>query len=293
MPDALFLGIDGGGTRTRARLRDASGGLLGEGLAGAGNARTRRGREEIMNAARQALAAAGLDDTDFARTHAGFGLAGTQQDVDRQRVLDAPHPFASLSVDTDAYAAWLGAFGGGDGAVLILGTGSCGFLVRDGERRYVGGWGFYVGDDGSGAALGRFAIRRAVLALDGMAETTPFAERILSDFSFEGQRATVWAGDAEPGDYAAYAALAFEFADEGDVMAIAAVENCAAGAGLHIRRLAALGAERIAMIGGLYQSLLAWLPADERSLLVEPEADGTEGALLMARRAFQGIETGR
>jgi glucosamine kinase len=56
-------------------------------------------------------------------------------------------------VDTDAYVAWYGAFEGGDGAILILGTGSCGLAVCGGQRLTIGGWGADIGDDGRLAAL--------------------------------------------------------------------------------------------------------------------------------------------
>ncbi|MHA1157736.1 MAG: BadF/BadG/BcrA/BcrD ATPase family protein [Alphaproteobacteria bacterium] len=293
MEDQLFLGIDGGGTKCRARLQDEAGHVLGEGEAGPANARLADGFEETLKATGQALAAAGLDDTVLAHTHAGFGLAGTGQDYDRLRVLDTPHPFASLAVDTDAYAAWLGAFGGEDGAILILGTGSCGLCVNKGQRMNVGGWGFEIADEGSGAALGRLTVRHAVWALEGMAPMTPFISDILTDFEGEAQNATLWAAAAEPGDFAAYAQRAFDFAENGDEVAIRIVEQNAAGALMMINRLQELGADKIAMIGGLFPRILPWLPDQARAVLCWPAADAADGAILMARRALEGIGTGR
>ena len=84
----------------------------------------------------------------------GSGSASESAPSFRERVLE-----------TDAYAAWLGAFRGSAGAILILGTGSCGFTVVDGKPTYVGGWGFEVSDEGSGAAIGREALRRALWVL--------------------------------------------------------------------------------------------------------------------------------
>ena len=110
MTDPLFIGVDGGATRTRARLRDARGNMLGEGSAGASNARLKEPAfAEVLKACREAAAEAGLDEADLGRVHAGLGLAGTQQAWDRDFILAQPHPFASVVVDTDAYAAYLGA----------------------------------------------------------------------------------------------------------------------------------------------------------------------------------------
>ncbi len=294
MAEGLFIGVDGGGSHSRARLRDGSGRLLGEGEAGAGNARLREAAfEEVMKACRHAVAAAGLAESDLGRIHAGFGLAGTQQDADWQSVLDWPHPFASLTVDTDAYASWLGAFGGRDGAILILGTGSAGTAVVKGKRLNVGGWGADIADEGSGMMIGRTAIRRSLWALEGMAPLTPLAEDVLSEFDRDPQDAVIWAGNATPGDYARFAPRVFAYAEERDPLAVSILIEAAADASRMINRLLDLGAPKIAMIGGVFPRLLPWLPPVLAPFLVEPEADATDGAILMAERALKGIGTNR
>ena len=294
MAGRLFIGVDGGGSRTRARLRDEAGALLGEGEGGPGNARLGdAGRNEVMSACRAAARAAGLAEDNLARVHAGFGLAGTQQDVDRQAALDRPHPFASLTVDTDAYVAWLGAFGGRDGAILILGTGSCGLAVIDGRRLNVGGWGADVSDEGSGMAIGRLAIRRALWALEGMAPLTALAEEVLAAFDRSPPNAVIWTAEATPGDFAAFAPKVFDHAEAGDALAAGILVDAAKDAAMLIERLISLGAPRIAMIGSVFPRLLRWLPEGVRPFLVEPEGDAVDGAILMAKRALDGVGTGR
>ena len=71
---------------------------------------------------------------------------------------------ASVTADNDAYAACVGAFSGGVGGIVIAGTGSIGLAVVGGERHMVGGWGFQLGDHGSGAWVGHHAVRRFQLA---------------------------------------------------------------------------------------------------------------------------------
>ena len=290
----LFIGVDGGGSRCRTRLTDASGTLLGEGLAGAANARLRVAAfSEVMAACRQAIEAAGLGEADIGRIHAGLGLAGTQQDEDLEMVNAWPHPFASLVVDTDAYAAWLGAFGGRDGAILILGTGAAGLAVVNGQRTNVGGWGADVADDGSGMAIGRAALRRSLWALDGMAPMTPLAEDILSVFARDPQKMVIWAGTATPGDFGSFAPRVFTHADARDPMAVAILLEAAGDAARIVNRLLDLGAPAVAMTGGIFPHLVPWLPPVLLPFLVEPEADAVDGAILMAKRALQGIGTGR
>jgi len=286
MARRLFLGVDGGGTHTRARVRDEGGALLGEGSAGPGNARLGNSAyAEVMHACREALTAAGIGERDYGRVHAGFGLAGTQQEADRSAVLTRPHPFATLAVDTDAYAAFLGAFEGNEGAILILGTGSCGLVEIAARRTTVGGWGAELADDASGFAIGRAAIRRAMLALDGLAPSTPLTDEILAMFERSPDKAVAWATAAVPGDYAKFAPMVFVAAERSDPVALAIVEQAAHDATLYIDRLRDLGARAIAMIGGVFPRLLPRLPDRVRAFLVQPKADAMDGAILLAKRA--------
>lgn len=294
MAGLIFLGVDGGGTHTRARIRNDAGALLGEGHAGPGNARLGDGAyREIMSACRQAIAAAGLDEAAVGSLHAGFGLAGTQQDPDRQFILDRDWPFASLIVDTDAYTSYLGAFAGADGAILILGTGSGGLASVGGSRLNVGGWGADIADEGSGMAIGRLAIRKSLWAHEGMAPLTPLAKRIMAEFDDSPPNAVLWAGNAIPGDYARFAPWVFEAAEAGDILAVDVIRAAASDAAMLIRRLLELGAPQVAMIGSVFPPLLKWLPGDITPKLIRPAADALDGAILMARRGLDGIGTGR
>src|SRR5215475_12059054 len=92
---ALFLGVDGGATRSRARIRDGEGRLLGEGEAGPANTRLGLAQtlREVLAAARAAATAAGLSVQDFARFHAGLGLAGATGPEEVALVLAQPLPF--------------------------------------------------------------------------------------------------------------------------------------------------------------------------------------------------------
>jgi len=285
----LFLGVDGGGTRTRARLRDASGGLLGEGEAGPGNARLGVAAfAEVLTASRRAVMAAGLSDSDLGLTHAGLGLAGTAQAADRAFVLARAHPFATMSVDTDAYTAWLGAHRGNDGAILILGTGSCGLAIVRKKRFNVGGWGADISDEGSGMAIGRDAVRRSVWALEGMAPVTPLAESILGAFDRNPEAIVEWAAAAQPCDFARFAPLVLSMAKAGDLLACQVLDSAVRDIARMIRRLDELGAPAIALVGGLAAPISPFLPTEVRTKLVGPAADAMDGAILMARATAEG-----
>lgn len=294
MAGRIFLGVDGGGSKTKARIRDDNGRLLGEASAGPGNARLGDAAwNEILAACRNAASAAGLGEADLAAIHAGFGLAGTQQDEDLATIVGRPHPFASLVADTDAYAALLGAFGGNDGAILILGTGAAGLALIGGKRINVGGWGADIADDGSGMAIGRLAIRKSLWALEGMAPLTPLARDISTTFDYTPPKAVMWAGTATPGDFASFAPRVFAHAEAGDELAVGILHQAAADATMLIRRLIELGAPKIAMIGSIFPPLYKWLPDDVKPRLTEPAHDALDGAILMAKRSLDGIGTDR
>jgi glucosamine kinase len=285
----LFLGVDGGGTRCGARLVDEAGRVLGEGGAGAANARLGEAAfTEIMRAANAAMAAAGLGETDCGRVHAGWALAGLQQETARDFIVNHAHPFASLAIDTDAYGAWLGAFGGKDGAILILGTGVAGLAVIGGKRTPVGGWGAEIGDEGSGMAIGRMAVRKALWALEGMAPMTPLMSEVLDFFGRSGEAATTWSDTATPGDYARFAPAVLAHAERRDTMAIGILKDAAGDIERVVSRLLDIGAPSIAMIGGLFPKMLPWLAPPLRPLIIEPAGDAMDGAILMARQAAGG-----
>ncbi|HEX9903869.1 MAG TPA: BadF/BadG/BcrA/BcrD ATPase family protein [Propylenella sp.] len=287
MTGTLFVGVDGGGTRCRARVRDAAGRLLGEGAGGPANVRLEPGivMGSVLAAVGEASRAAGLSQADLCRAHAGFGLAGANLKEACRRLLAEPNPFASVVIETDAYAAWLGAYAGSDGAILILGTGSCGLAVVGGIQFYVGGWGAEVSDEASGQMLGREAIRRSLWAYDGRAAMTPLAEAILAGFGNSAEAIVAFATTAKPADFGRFVPRVFEFCGKRDPLALALVGEAAADAARIMTRLLDVGAPSICLLGGVAARLAEWLPPPLCARLAEPRGDAMDGAILMARMA--------
>jgi len=292
MDKALYLGIDGGGSTCRARLADAAGRILGEGRAGAAN--TLLGVEnaflQIEAAAGEALRAAGLPAETMPRLHAGLGLAGLSLARERDAVRSHAHPFAAAVVESDTHIACLGAFAGGDGAILIVGTGSCGCAIIDGRETTVGGWGFAVGDQGSGAAMGRAVVRRAILAHDKVIPATELTRAVMASFDDSPESAVLWAQTATPKDYAAYAPQVIYAAQAGDAIAQAIVQQAARDLSRFIRALIDQGAPQVALFGGLAAPIAPWLPDTLRGFLAKPIGDALDGALHLARRHHTAVE---
>jgi glucosamine kinase len=286
MAEHLFLGVDGGGTTTRARLTDAAGTVLGEGRAGTSNLNMgiASAAESIIAATREALGNAGLDDVRMGDIVAGFGLAGANVQSLANALNAHPFPFARVTLASDAVTACLGAHDGEDGAILILGTGSQGLVLVDGEARTVGGWGFELSDEGSGAVLGRAAIRASILSYDGIIQPSGLTAAILARFENDPSIAAVWGKTATPGDYGAFAPVVFAHFDKDDPVAADLLKESSIAVGRLLDRLIALGATRISLMGGLADAYRPLLDARFATFLVPRKRDALDGALALAHR---------
>lgn len=179
-PAVYLLGVDGGGTKTRAVLTDGDCNTIGEGLAGPSNplrVGVAEAAKAVREAAEQACEAAGVRRVEVSA--AEVGLAGVKRADLRARMKEAVSGlgFGAVEVVTDADIALHGATGGGPGLVIIAGTGSicCGMNPR-GRRLCAGGWGPIAGDEGSGSWIARRGLQAAAKATDGRGPRTPLAE---------------------------------------------------------------------------------------------------------------------
>lgn len=294
MTPSLFIGVDGGATHCRARIRDADGVCLGEGSAGPANVwlDLPGATANILAACRAAAGAAGLGREELGRLHAGFGLAGLVSAEVKRAFRAQPLPFASVVADNDAYAACLGAHGGKDGAILIVGTGSCGLAVVDGVRTNVGGWGQVISDHASGGRLGRAALRQALWAPEGVGTMTALCDALLTPHGHDASRTAEWAKTATPADFAALVPLIFEHAHRLDPVAMQLVRKTAADAECMIERLLAAGAPRVSLVGGMAEALAPWLSAPLRERLSLPQGDAVDGAIFMAQQAVADARAG-
>ncbi len=281
----MFLGIDGGGSGCRARLVDARGRPLGEGVAGAANLTlgVEIAAAAIRAAADLAFRAAGVPLARQAEVPAGMGLAAANVPSLAEAFARLALPFHSVVLASDAVTACLGAHGGRDGAILILGTGSQGIAMVGGVATAIGGWGFAVSDDASGAALGRGAVRAAVAAVDGLVARTGLTAAMMTSFGDDPAGATDWARTATPRDYAAFAPLVLDHAADGDEVAVALLRQTAREVDVLLGRLVALGASRVALMGGLARPYAPWLSPTFQPHLVAPEGDALDGAIRLAR----------
>jgi N-acetylglucosamine kinase len=174
------LGFDGGGTKTECVLLDARGAVIGEGRGGPANP-LRSGYDgaftSLHEAAAGAMAAARIRPGDVTNVCAGIAGAGRRSVVRRVMVfLTEEFPAALTQVATDYEVALESAAGSGLGVVLIAGTGSVAFgRNAAGETARAGGYGPWIGDEGSAFDIGRRAVSAVARSRDTDAPVTMLA----------------------------------------------------------------------------------------------------------------------
>jgi glucosamine kinase len=276
-----YLAADCGGTHCRVRIYASNHNLLAEGKAGPANASL--GLEvmlsSIIEASERALHEISVPNDDLSSLSAGLAVAGLVNDNLRNGFETIPHPFKSLRAETDAFVARLGAFGLDDGALLITGTGSCGFGVVNNQSFYVGGWGFAISDQGSGARLGSLAIRRAVQAFDQIRPSSPLCNEILNSLGGDAASAHHWAIAAKPSDYAHFSKLVFDHAEQRDPVAVKLLTVIAEEIDELISTMLKKGITKLCHMGGISVPIKPYLSPASLRHIVKPKGDTFDGAI--------------
>lgn len=276
------IGIDGGGTNCRfATLHH---GHRVEVTGGSANVSSdpAAARDTLRDGLIDLARAANLNLSDITHFPTFIGLAGM---VDQSIAIDLARdlPLANVQIEDDRRTAMVGALGASDGCVICIGTGS--FLGRRvaGVDRLIGGWGLTLGDNASGAFLGRQLLRRVLEAHDGTQKPSPLTQDILAQFSTPAAIVT-FAGQARPSDFAQFAPRIMAGARADDPTATALVRE---GAQYIERALGHLGwqsGQRICPLGGLAPHYAPFLSPDIAAHLSVPDGTALDGALMLAAR---------
>jgi glucosamine kinase len=240
----IVIGIDGGGSKTRAMVADEQGQQIAD-VEGPASA-VRPGQAEasadvIAAVARDALAA--CDMTHVVPRVVCVGVAGVGREAERQalwQALMSRELGDDVVVHADATIALDDAFGDGAGILLVSGTGSIAYgRSPAGSTARCGGWGPVCGDEGSGAWIGRRALSIVTAATDGREPETALAGAVLTAAQVnEIQELIPWAARATPAALAALAPAVLKTADAGDLRANALVSMAVEELVLHVRTLA-------------------------------------------------------
>lgn len=260
----LFIGIDGGGTKCRASIMTADLQVLGTGVGGPANPfhGVQQAKDSIRTAAELALIDAGLPSSAMGELIAGAGLAGVNVPSLYEVMSAWEHPFKEMHLTTDLHIACLGAHNRDEGAVMICGTGSCGYSFVGDQSLFLGGHGFPIGDQGSGAWMGLEAIKAILLASDDLGPKTSLSETIGEFLQASGVMIVDRLFGAKQGDYAKFAIFVVDAADAGDAVATKIVKEGAAYMSGVARKLWATNPGRMSIIGGLAPRLIPWMDKD-------------------------------
>lgn len=282
--DILYvIGVDGGGTSTRARIWSRSGAVLGEGKAGAsglmqGSVQAWRHIGQAIEQASTGTSWASASKPAPHNCALGLGLAGANNPQWHAECMAADPGYARLVLESDAVTALLGAHQGAPGALVILGTGAIGLgLGADGQRTTVGGWGFPSGDEGSGADLGLRAANLTQRAVDGRHALTPLTRAVLHAVGGSRTALLAWCGAARQFEYATLAPLVFEH-ETNDPAAAALVDMALHSMVALARALDPAHTLPLTVAGSIGQRLAPRLPTQVRSQLVTARGDAMDGA---------------
>lgn len=282
----LFLGIDGGGTKCKARLEDFDGKLLAEAITGPANAaRDLNGSiNSILEASKQCLVNAGLPEDRLADIHAGIGLAGISLPSVKSEFEKVTLPFVKYAVTTDLHIACLGAHAGKDGVIVIVGTGSSGIAIKEQQQRIMGGHGFLVGDKGSGAWIGKMAVSHCLETLDGIVAPNQLSEAIMLELKCSSAMDLVMMSvSAPPAFFARLAPLVFEQAQNGQVDAKQLISESAEYIAALSANLLSHSSGRLSYIGGVSKVLLAYLPQSIQNKVSPPCFEPESGAIFFIK----------
>lgn len=291
-----LVGVDGGGSGTRLRLHQAADGralaYTTSGPSGLGQGVEQAWRH-IDHALQAAFDQAGIGRAAPQEIALGLGLAGVEVPAQRAAFLAAAPDFACCVLHNDAQTTLRGAFGGGPGMVVTAGTGSIGLVqVPSGVQHRTGGWGFPVGDEGSGAWLGLRAMQAAQAALDGRGAVTPLAQAVWRIAGADTATLLQWCRDAGQHEYARLAPCVFEAAAAGDASAETLLRAAAAELERIVQALAShvdsvASPLPIVLVGSIGERLQSRWPAALQQRCVRPQGDSAHGALALLQEHLQ------
>ncbi len=291
------LGIDVGGTKTVCLLANQQGEIVAQGreeganLQGAGELSLEKVLHSVMEKT--------LADQNVLPSAICLGIAGVDRAADEAIVRSIMKRIgykAKILVVNDALIALEAGIGTQPGIVIVAGTGSIAYgRNANGEASRAGGWGYVLGDEGSGYWIGRLALRAVVRHADGRGRMTALTPRLLSHFGVE--RAAeliqkIYHEDVPPSAIASLARYVQQSRDEGDMVAGAILNRAAdelmTAATAVMSRLELADADfAFVLAGGMFHAV-PWL-CDQLKLMLPALAPNSQILRLEAEPALGAV----
>ena len=282
-----LFGVDGGGSGCRVILTSVQGETLGKAVGGPANIETsfQTARENIIDACKKAFKNAAISENNFNNSFAILGLAGSNLGNYASQLSDKL-PFARNKILNDGEITLEGAIGPVDGCIGALGTGSVFVGRKNGITKLTGGWGFNLGDDGSGAKIGKELMKLSIRCHDGLNEHTDLTIDFLKKFKNNIKSIVEITKSFKPKDYADFAPEIFTAMDNHDSNAKKIIESEVI---LIEQSLMASGFSEqnaFCLIGGLGKLFLPFLSDKFVNTCKPPKGNALQGAIAIAKREF-------
>lgn len=288
MTTQAILAIDGGGTHCQAVLCDMNGTELGRADGAFANLVTdfeqsRQNLSDLINAVYEAVGRARVDRS---RDLAVLGIAGAEIGGAGKQLEEAvtnAFGFAAAKVLSDRDIAVEGILGDGDGTLAQIGTGSFFAQKQGGTIRHIGGWGLTLGDEASGAWLGRELLRSVLLTHDGLMASTDITRAIMEMYGNSPDEIVLFAGTALPGDYASLVPMLFDAFANDDQVARHVVGLGLVSLETVLMAVAGDNQTRLFVTGGVGERYRPLLSDHFRARLAMPTGDPLSGAIRVGR----------
>ncbi len=278
-----IIGVDGGGTGCRVAVANSAGNVLARAEGGAANIATNYdvARTNILRTISLAFVNAGIPKPEMAETTAVLGLAGANLGDYSSRLL-ASLPFGKTRIISDAETTLVGAIGEADGIIGAIGTGSVYGRREHGEFTQLGGWGFLLGDDGSGARLGRDMLHLAIKAYDGLTAHSPLTLEIIEEYQGSPLNIVEQAQKFTPRDFGQFAPRIVAAANAGDANAEAILAQHTEVVRKSLDVVGFDPTKAFCMLGGLGNVYLKRLPKRFQQTASTPRGNALDGAVSLA-----------
>lgn len=283
----LIVAVDGGGSTCRVNICQMDGTLVAQAQGGAANLTTDfdAALQMIQTTIDQAYKFANLPVERKINDYACLGLAGAKLDG-LATWLEKQLNFKDVMVLSDQDITVQGAMGDEDGTIVSIGTGSFFISHLNTTKRHIGGWGMHLGDECSGAYLGRSLLRKSLHAYDGLIEHSPLTQQIMNKFNGSPQQMIIFARDATPQDFGAFSPQILEAFNQSDPVATVIINEAVVFLSQTLDNMNAKASGALYMLGGLgaiYQDLLS---QDYQDLCQPAKANAMAGAIQLAQHKW-------
>ncbi|MFD1449017.1 N-acetylglucosamine kinase [Oceanobacillus profundus] len=300
------LGIDGGGTKTKGVIAKSNGEIIAEATVGPTNPNSiekldlKKELENLFTLLKQQCNSCFSQLKHVFAGMSGVGHPATKETVQKM-LIDLLPDHVHVTVNTDAINALYSGTLGKPGIVQIAGTGSITFSINhDGLSDRVGGWGYLIGEMGSGFALGRDALEAAFLAHDGLGKPTTICSLLLEYFQATALPDiiySVYQGKNQKQRVASLSKLVMRAADTGDPVAQEIIRKNAVDIGksiacLQTKQFSKKDKVQVVLTGGIYNRLDLFQAIIEEEIcqhqlepmLTVPKMEPVGGAVVAALR---------